>query len=79
MQELIKTSRYNIRKNDIHIEGFKSAIYKVIQYIDDIEQLKHAFAVTLKPYVKGQGQQQTEIDPDIRQEYINQKKYLESS
>jgi len=30
MQELIKTSRYNIRKNDIHIEGFKSAIYKVI-------------------------------------------------
>ena len=53
MQELIKTSRYNIRKNDIHIEGFKSAIYKVIQYIDDIEQLKHAFAVTLKPYVKG--------------------------
>lgn len=79
MLELIKASRTRIRKNDIHIQGFKSAVYWVVQYIDDIDQLKHSVATTLRPYVKGQGTQQTDIDPDIKKEFINQKKYLEQS
>lgn len=79
MLVLIKASQTKIRNNNIHIQGFKSAVYRVVQYIDDIDQLKHSVATTLKPYVKGQGQADTEIDPDIKKEYINQKKYLESS
>lgn len=55
MLELIKASRTRIRKNDIYIQGFKSAVYWVVQYIDDIEKLKQAVSDSLKPYSKGQG------------------------
>ena len=56
MSKLIKASSAKIRKNDIYIQGFKNAVYWVVQFIDDIEQLKLHVNTTLKPYIKGQGQ-----------------------
>ena len=56
MSKLIKASSAKIRKNDIYIQGFKNAVYWVVQFIDDIEQLKFHVNTTLKPYIKGQGQ-----------------------
>lgn len=79
MQELIKNSRTTIRKNDIHIQGFKNAVYWVVQHADDYEQLKRAVNNGLYKYVRDQEMKNVEIDPDIKKEYINQKKYLESS
>jgi hypothetical protein len=42
MQELIKKNRSKIRSNDITIKDYKNRVYKVVQYIDDYEQLKRA-------------------------------------
>jgi len=42
MQELIKKNRGKIRSNDIFIKGFKNAVYWVVQYIDDFDQLKNS-------------------------------------
>ena len=56
MQELIKISRTKIRKNDMYIQSFKSAVYWVVQYIDDMDTLKQQVATLLRPYIKGQGQ-----------------------
>ena len=79
MQELIKKNRSKIRSNDIFIKGFKNAVYWVVQYIDDFDQLKNAVNKNLYPYVKDQEMKNVEIDPDIKKEYENQRKYLENS
>jgi predicted nucleic acid-binding Zn-ribbon protein len=79
MQELIKRNRTDIRKNDTKINGFKNAVYRVVQYIDDFDQLKKAVILNLQPFVEGQEIKNVEIDPDIKKEYDNQKKYLENS
>lgn len=79
MQELIKKNRSKIRSNDIYIKGFKNAVYRVVQFIDDFEQLKRAVNENLYVYVKDQEIKNVEIDPDIKKEYENQKRYLENS
>lgn len=79
MQELIKKNRSKIRSNDIFIKGFKNAVYRVVQFIDDFDQLKRAVNENLYPYVKDQEIKNVEIDPDIKKEYENQKRYLENS
>jgi hypothetical protein len=79
MQDLIKKNRSKIRSNDIFIKGFKNAVYWVVQYIDDFDQLKNAVNKNLYPYVKDQEMKNVEIDPDIKKEYENQRKYLENS
>lgn len=71
MQELIKKSRASIRKNDMFIQGFKTAVYKVSRYIDDFDMLKHYVHDELLIYVQDQAQKDTEIDPDIKKEYEN--------
>lgn len=76
---MIRASRTRIRKNDIYIQGFKNAVYWVVQYIDDHDQLKKSVQSSLYSYVKDNNRKQMEIDPDIKKEYVNQKKYLESS
>jgi hypothetical protein len=41
--------------------------------------LKRAVNENLYPYVKDQEIKNVEIDPDIKKEYENQKRYLENS
>ena len=79
MQLLIKKNRAKIGSNDIRIKGFKNAVYWVVQYIDDFDQLKWAVNKNLYPHVKDQEMKNVEIDPDIKKEYENQKRYLENS
>jgi len=79
MGELIKKNKSKIRSNDIFVKGFKNAIYWVVQYIDDFDQLKWAVNKNLYPYVKDQEMKNVEIDPDIKKEYENQRRYLENS
>ena len=79
MQELIKKNRSKIRANDIFIKGFTNAVYRTVQFIDDFDQLKRAVNENLYPYVKEQEIKNVEIDPDIKKEYENQKRYLENS
>ena len=71
MQELIKKNRSKIRSNDIYIKGFKNAVYRVVQFIDDFEQLKRSVNENLYVYVKDQEIKNVEIDPDIKKEYEN--------
>ena len=79
MGDLIKKNKAKIRQNDNFNKGFKNAIYWVVQYIDDFDQLKWAVNKNLYPYVKDQEMKNVEIDPDIKKEYENQRKYLENS
>ena len=79
MQDLIKKNRSKIRSNDIFIKGFKNAVYWVVQYIDDYDQLKRVVNENLYVYVKDQEMKNVEIDPDIKKEYENQRRYLENS
>lgn len=58
---------------------FKNKVYSVVQYIDDHDQLKRAVHRELYPLVHWSQIKNVEIDPDIKKEYANQKKYLESS
>lgn len=48
----------------------------MVQYIDDHDQLKKSIYQTLYPYVKDSTVKNVEVDPDIKKEYINQRKYL---
>lgn len=79
MGELIKKNKAKIRQNDNFVKSFKNAIYWVVQYIDDFDQLKWAVNKNLYPYVKDQEMKNVEIDPDIKKEYENQRRYLENS
>lgn len=79
MQELIKKNRAKIRRNDIEIKSFKNAVYWVAQYIDDFDQLKRVVNENLYYFVKDQEMKNVEIDPDIKKEYENQKRYLDNS
>ena len=71
MGELIKKNKAKIRWNDSFVKSFKNAIYWVVQYIDDFDQLKWAVNKNLYPYVKDQEMKNVEIDPDIKKEYEN--------
>ena len=63
----------------MNIEGFKTAVYNVSRHIDDYEMLKHFVHNELVGFIEDQKEKDTEIDPDIKKEYENQKAYLESS
>lgn len=71
MQELIKKNRSKIRSNDITIKDYKNRVYKVVQFIDDYEQLKRAVNDNLYPLVNPNDIKNVEIDPDIKKEYEN--------
>lgn len=71
MQELIKKNRSKIRGNDMKIKDYKNRVYKVVQYIDDYEQLKRAVNDNLYPLVNPNDIKNVEIDPDIKKEYEN--------
>ena len=79
MQDLIKTNRIKIRENDIRIKEYKSAVFNVVQYIDDYELMKKAIYEKLSKYVDEKQNPNVDIDPDIKKEYENQKRYLENS
>ena len=79
MQELIKKNRTKIRFNDIKIKEFKYNVLQTVQFIDDYEKLKIAVDKYLHEYIDDKGMKNVEIDPDIKKEYENQKRYLENS
>ena len=51
LQEVIKRHRDIIRNNESYISGFKNAVYWVVQYIDDYEQLKRVVNNSLWKYI----------------------------
>jgi hypothetical protein len=51
MQQLIKKNRGMIRFNEIKIKEYKNAVYYVVQYIDDYEEMKKAIYDKLSGYV----------------------------
>lgn len=79
MTALIMKSRTKIRKNDNEIKDYKNRVYWVVQYIDDFDQLKNAVNQNLYKIVKDKQMKNVDIDPDIKKEYENQKRYLENS
>jgi len=79
LQEVIKRHRDIVRSNESYISGFKNAVYWVVQYTDDYEQLKRVVNNSLYKYIEDQQSKNVEVDPDIRKEYENQRKYLYNS
>ena len=68
-----------IRNNDHIIENFKNAVFQVVQYIDDHQQLKMAVNNQLYNFIKDQKARDEDVNQNIKQEYENQKKFLENS
>jgi len=69
-----------IRQNKIYIQEFKTAVYWVVQNIDDFDLLKRSVNSSLyKKYVKDRQVGNVEVDPDIKTEYDNQEKFLKNS
>lgn len=64
-------NRLQVRQNDSYIQGFKTAVYWVSQYIDDYDQLKRAVHNSLYKYVKDQPMKNEQMNPDIQQENID--------
>ena len=79
IQKAIMTNRDIIRNNDSFINSFKNAVYQVVQYTDDHQQLKIAVNHSLFKFIKDQKAKNGDINPNIKQEYENQKKFLENS
>lgn len=79
MQDMIRKNRTQIRSNQIAISQFKNAVYWVVQYIDDFDELKKIVNKNLYPYVRDQPMKNVEIDPDIKKEHQNQFAYLQNS
>jgi hypothetical protein len=79
MQKLIIKNRTAIRKNDILIKSFKDDVYESVQYIDDPNKLGSFTHLMFTNYVKDKGKKTVDINPEIRKEYENQRKYLENS
>lgn len=79
MQHVIKANRNKIRNNDTYIQGFKNAVYYVVQYIDNYDQLKRSIEKSMHKYIKDQSMKNVQLDEDIKTEYENQKKYLNNS
>ena len=75
----IATNRDIIRNNTNWINSLKNSVYQVVQYTDDHEQLKLAIKESLNEYVKDCSGKNGDINPNIKQEYENQKKFLENS
>ena len=75
----IATNRDIIRNNDTYINNFKNAVYQVVQYTDDHQQLKIAVNQSLFGFIQDQKAKNSDVNPSIKQEYENQKKFLENS
>jgi len=75
----IATNRDIIRNNDTFINNFKNAVYQVVQYTDDHQQLKIAVNQSLFGFISDQKAKNSDVNPNIKQEYENQKKFLENS
>ena len=68
-----------IRNNNTIIENFKNAVFQVVSCIDDPRQLKMAIDSLLYGFIKDQKARDEDVNQNIKQEYENQKKYLENS
>lgn len=79
MQEVIDRNKTKIRSNDNRIKEFKHNILQTVEFIDDYDKLKIAVDKYLHQYIDDKGMKNVEIDPDIKKEYENQKKYLQNS
>jgi chromosome segregation ATPase len=79
MVKLIKKNNNKIRMNENKIKDYKNRVYWVVQYIDDFDQLKNAVNQNLYKIVKDKEMKNVDIDPDIKKEYENQKRFLENS
>lgn len=71
MQVVIKKNRDKIRQNETYIQGFKNAVYFVVQYIDNYDQLKSSISNSLSKYIKDQTMKNVQLDEDIKTEYEN--------
>jgi len=54
-------------------------VYKTVQFIDDFDALKRGVNELLFKYVQQQAMKNVEVNPDIKKEYENQRKFLENS
>ena len=54
-------------------------MYKTVQFIDDFDALKRGVNEHLFKYVQQQAMKNVEVNPDIKKEYENQRKFLENS
>ncbi len=79
MQKLIIKNRTTIRKHDILIKSFKDDVYETVQYIDDPLKLQSFTHEMYRKYVNDSGKKTVDINPEIRKEYDNQKKFLKNS
>ena len=79
IQKHIETNRDILRNNDTIINNFKNAVYQVVQYTDDHQQLKIAVNQSLFNFIKNEQKKDGEINLNIKNEYENQKKFLENS
>ena len=79
IQKSIETNRDIIRNNETYINNFKNAVYQVVQYTDDHQQLKIAVNQSLFNFIKDQKAKNGDINPNIKQEYETQRKFLENS
>ena len=75
----IATNRGIIRDNDTYINSFKNAVYQVVQYTDDHQQLKIAVNQSLFGFIQYQKAKNSDVNPNINQEYENQRKFLHNS
>ena len=71
IQKGIETNRDIIRNNNTIINNFKNAVYQVVQYTDDHQQLKIAVNQSLFNFIKDQKAKNGDINPNISQEYEN--------
>lgn len=79
IQKIIEKNRNIYRNNETIINNFKNAVYQVVQYMDDHTQLKMVVNKSLSSFIKGTDPKSGEINPNIKEEYENQKKFLENS
>jgi len=79
MQDMIRKNRTQIRTNDIEIKNFQNKVYQVVQFIDDFDELRKMVHKNLFEIIKKSEMRNVDIDPDIKKEYENQRRYLENS
>ena len=79
IQNFIEKNRVIQWNNDTIINNFKNAVYQVVQYTDDHQQLKQAVNQSLFYFIKNEQKKDGEINQNIKNEYENQKKFLENS
>jgi len=79
MSKQIKKFRSRILQNDIEINNQRNAVYKVVQKIDDYEDLKKITVEQLRKYVEHQKMENVDVDADIKKEFEGEQRFLENS